>query len=123
MQRVPVIYAEGSGSSLTDIHGKQYLDVMSAGSRASSLGYGNEEIARAMYEQAVRAQYVGTTSALTAPMVNVATKVASLAPGRLSKMMFVSGGSEAVETALKLAKQYQQCSGRKPRVRLRILRR
>ena len=111
----PVIYAEGSGSSLTDIYGKKYLDMMSAGSRASSLGYGNEEIARAMYEQAVRAHYVGTTSALTAPMVNLATKVASLAPGRLSKMMFVSGGSEAVETALKLAKQYQQHSGRKPR--------
>jgi putrescine---pyruvate transaminase len=111
----PIIYAEGSGSTLSDIHGKLYLDMMSAGSRASSLGYGNEEIAQAMYEQARRAHYVGTTSALTAPMVNLATKVASLAPGRLSKMMFVSGGSEAVETALKLAKQYQQYSGRKPR--------
>jgi adenosylmethionine-8-amino-7-oxononanoate aminotransferase len=104
----PFIYAEGSGATLSDIHGMSYLDMMSAGSRASSLGYGNEEIARAMYEQAVRAHYVGTTSALTGPMINLATKVASLAPGRLTKMMFVSGGSEAVEVALKLAKQYQQ---------------
>jgi putrescine---pyruvate transaminase len=111
----PIIYVEGSGATISDIHGKRYLDMMGSGSRANSLGYGNEEIARAMYDQALRAHYVGTGSALTEPMVNLASKVASLAPGRLSKMMFVSGGSEAVETALKIAKQYQQQSGRKPR--------
>jgi putrescine---pyruvate transaminase len=111
----PTIFAEGSGAMLSDVNGKVYLDMMGSVSRANSLGYGNEEIARAMYEQARRAHYVGTTSALSEPMVKLAVKVASLAPGQLTKTMFVSGGSEAVETALKIAKQYQQSSGRKPR--------
>jgi putrescine---pyruvate transaminase len=111
----PTIFAEGSGATLSDVNGKVYLDMMGSVSRANSLGYGNEEVARAMYEQARRAHYVGTGSALSEPMVKLASKVASLAPGRLSKMMFVSGGSEAVEAALKVAKQYQQQSGRKPR--------
>lgn len=111
----PTVFAEGSGAVLTDINGKTYLDMMGSHTRANSLGYGNDEIARAMYEQARRLHYVGTANYLSEPMVRLATKVASLAPGRLSKMVFVSGGSEAVETALKIAKQYQQQSGRKPR--------
>ena len=110
----PTIYASGSGAELTDINGKKYLDMMSTHTRAASLGYGNEEIARAMYEQARRLHYVGTGALLTEPTIQLATKLASLAPGRLNKCMFVSGGSEAVETALKLAKQYQQ-AGPKPR--------
>ena len=45
----------------------------------------------------------------------LAKKIAELAPGRLSRTMFVSGGSEAVETAIKMAKQYHVNAGRKPR--------
>jgi adenosylmethionine-8-amino-7-oxononanoate aminotransferase len=110
----PTVFAEGSGASLVDINGKTYLDMMGSHTRANSLGYGNDEVARAMYEQARRLHYVGTANYLSEPMVRLATKVAELAPGRLSKVVFVSGGSEAVETALKIAKQYQQ-NGPKPR--------
>jgi putrescine---pyruvate transaminase len=110
----PMIMASGSGCHVTDIHGKTYLDAMSSSSRASSLGYGNEEVAQAMYRQAKKVHYVGSAAWMTEPMIKLAERIAELAPGKLSKTMFVSGGSEAVETAFKLAKQYQHASGKKP---------
>lgn len=111
----PTVFTRGSGATLFDIHGKSYLDMMGSHTRANSLGYGNEEIAQAIYEQALQLHYIGSANYLSEPMIRLAGKVAELAPGRLSKVMFVSGGSEAVESALKIAKQYQQQGGRKPR--------
>ena len=111
----PPILIEGSGAWFKDAYGRSYLDMLSANTRAATLGYGNEEVARAMYDQARRMHYAGTVDSASEPMVRLAAKIASLAPGRLNKVAFASGGSEAVETALKLAKQYQQQSGRKPR--------
>src|SRR3984893_13583745 len=113
-QEGPVIFAHGSGAHITDIKGREYLDMMGSHTRANSLGYGNLEGAQAMFDQAKRVHYVGTAQYLSEPSIELAAKVAELSPGRLSKCMFVSGGSEAVETALKLAKQYQQ-AGPKPR--------
>lgn len=109
------IYVEGRGVELTDQNGRVYLDMMSSHTRANSLGYGNDEIARAIYEQLGRLHYVGTYDNFVAPAVTLAAKLAELTPGRLSQVMYVSGGSEAVEAALKLAKQYQVVSGKKPR--------
>ena len=100
---------------LTDIYGKTYIDMMASHTRANTLGYGNKEIARAVYEQLATLHHIGTNNNLGEPTIRLATKLAELAPGRLSKTMFVSGGSEAVETALKLAKQYHVNRGAKPR--------
>ena len=111
----PRVYVKGEGITLTDIDGKTYTDMMSSHTRANSLGYGNEEVARAVYEQLLTLHYIGTVNNVTEPSVRLATKIAELAPGRLSKVMFVSGGSEAVEAAIKLAKQYHVHAGRKPR--------
>ena len=111
----PNIYVEGRGVELVDQSGRIYLDMMSSHTRANSLGYGNDEIARAVYEQLGRLHYVGTYDNFIEPAVSLAAKIASLAPGELSHVMYVSGGSEAVEAALKLAKQYQVVSGKKPR--------
>jgi putrescine aminotransferase len=111
----PNVYVEGRGVELIDQDGRTYLDMMSSHTRANSLGYGCEEIARAVYEQLRQLHYVGTVDNLVEPSVRLAEKLAQLSPGELSKVMFVSGGSEAVETALKLAKQYQVQSGKKPR--------
>ena len=111
----PRVYVEGEGLRLTDLDGKTYLDMMSSHTRANALGYGNEEIAAAVYEQLRTLHYVGTVSNLAEPTIQLATKVASLMPAGLERMLFVSGGSEAVESALKLAKQYQVTSGNKPR--------
>ena len=56
----PNIYVEGRGVELVDQSGRVYLDMMSSHTRANSLGYGNDEIARAVYEQLGRLHYVGT---------------------------------------------------------------
>jgi putrescine aminotransferase len=114
-QRGPMIWTEGEGVGLADIHGNSYIDMMGSHSRANSLGYGNEEIARAVYEQMRSLHYAGTVANLTEPTIELSAKIASLAPGRLSRVVYVSGGSEAVETAIKLAKQYHIAAGRKPR--------
>jgi putrescine---pyruvate transaminase len=114
-QTGPAIYVEGHGAEVTDVNGKTYLDMMSTHTRANSLGYGNEEVARAVYEQLRKLHYVGTVGNISEPALQLAEKLADLAPGRLSKVMFTSGGSESVEAAIKLAKQYQIASGKKPR--------
>ena len=110
----PVVVASGSGLTLTDVSGEPYLDMISAYTRANSLGYGNQEIAKAMYDQLVRMHYAGTVSIVTEPMVQLAQQLSELTPGNLSRAFFVSGGSEAVESAIKIAKQYQVGSGKKP---------
>ncbi len=103
----PFIFASAEGITVTDIDGNQYLDMMSTLTRANSVGYGREEIARAVYNQLVGMHYAGTVAQVAEPTIQLAAKVAELAPGRLTASFFVSGGSEAVEAAFKLAKQYQ----------------
>lgn len=111
----PLILAEGSGMTVRDAGGKEYLDMISSHTRANSLGYGNREVAQAYFDQAVKMHYAGTANFLAEPSIRLAEAIAELAPGDLARCFFVSGGSEAVESALKIAKQYQQGSGRKPR--------
>ena len=111
----PSILMSGSGVRVTDQHGTTLLDMMSATTRAGSLGYGNREIAQAMYDQAVTMHYSGAGRNTNAAAAELARKLAEITPGRLNRVTFTSGGSEATETALKIAKQYLQQSGRKPR--------
>jgi putrescine---pyruvate transaminase len=113
--RGPNVYVKGEGITLTDIHGNTYLDMMSTHTRANSLGYANREVAQAIYDQLLQVHYVGTTANIAPPTIKLATKLASLAPGRLDKVLFVNDGSEAVEAAIKLAKQYHLNRGTKPR--------
>jgi len=110
----PAVVSSGTGLTIIDGAGKPHLDMISAYTRANSLGYGNQEIAQAMYDQAIKMHYAGTVSIVTEPMVQLARSLAELAPGELSRTFFVSGGSEAVESAVKIAKQYQVGSGKKP---------
>jgi putrescine aminotransferase len=109
------LYKSGDGVRLTDYDGNTYLDMMSSHTRANSLGYGNAEIAEAVAEQLRTLHYVGTVANFAEPTIRLAKRIAEKAPGDLSRVLFVSGGSEAVEAAIKLAKQYQVQSGRKPR--------
>lgn len=114
-ERGPSIFVGGNGVEVIDANGKTFLDMMSTHTRANSLGYGNEEVAKAVYEQLRSLHYVGTVGNISEPALQLAKKIADLAPGRLSKVHFTSGGSESVEAAIKLAKQYQIASGKKPR--------
>lgn len=110
----PRIYVKGEGIELTDLSGNKLLDMMGSHTRANSLGYGNREIAQAVFDQMVGVHYVGTTSHFAEPTIRLAATLAEVTPGRLKRVAFTSGGSESVETALKLAKQYQRENG-KPR--------
>jgi adenosylmethionine-8-amino-7-oxononanoate aminotransferase len=110
----PTIYVRGDGVRLTDLAGREYLDMMSSHTRANSLGYGNAEIAAAVASQLEQLHYVGTVTNLAPPTIALAAKLAELAPGPLSKVVFVNDGSEAVEAAIKIAKQYHAHTG-KPR--------
>lgn len=108
------LYQSGDGVRLTDYDGRVFLDMMSSHTRANSLGYGNTEIAEAVAAQLGSLHYVGSVNNFAEPTVRLARRIAGLAPGDLSRVLFVSGGSEAVEAAIKIARQYQIQSGNKP---------
>ncbi len=108
------IATEGRGVEITDIEGRTFLDMVSGHARANSLGYGNAEVARAVAEQLERLHHLGGRWQMIEPTIRLAAKLAELTPGELGKSLFLSGGSEAVETAFKLAKQYHRARGRKP---------
>lgn len=119
----PWVLDRGDGAVLYDAEGREYLDALSGGVFAVLVGYGREEIARAMHEQAMRLPYTspyGTTSEVT---VELARTLARLAPGDLEASFFCSSGSEAVEAAVKLARQYHQATGQNRRYKVVSLRR
>ncbi len=104
------IFTRGKSSTIWDVHGKEYLDGIS-GLWVVNAGHGREEIGRAMAEQAGKLAYASAEAFTTEPAVALADKLAQITPGDLSRVYFSSGGSEAVETALKIAKQVQAMRG------------
>jgi adenosylmethionine-8-amino-7-oxononanoate aminotransferase len=104
------IFERGEGVRLYDIHGREYLDVIS-GLWVVNAGHGRAEIADAMAQQARKLAYVSANSFTTPPATELAHRIAELTPGDLGRVFFCSGGSEAVETALKIAKQVQAMRG------------
>src|SRR6266571_4713549 len=104
---VPII-VRGDGCYLEDSDGKRYLDAL-AGLFSVNLGYGfGDEIGQAAHEQMRELPFYTNWSYAHPRAVELAAEVASLAPGDLSRVFFVSGGSEAVDSAWKLARQYYQ---------------
>lgn len=95
----------GDGVYLHDRDGKQYLDA-SGGAAVSCLGYNHPQVLAAMRAQIERLCYVHTAFFTTAPLEQLATHLTEHAPANLRHAYFVSGGSEAIESALKLARQY-----------------
>ncbi len=95
----------GEGPYLIDESGKRYLDA-SGGAAVSSLGHQHPVVISALREQASQLAYAHTGFFTSAPAEELAHMVAERAPGDLNKVFFVSGGSEAIESALKLARQY-----------------
>ena len=110
----PMIFTSAEGMEITDAGGKTYLDMMSSHTRASSLGYGQEPIARAIYDQLMQLHYAGTIANVVDVTVNLSAKMAELAPGSLTASVFAGSGSEANEMSIKLAKQYHIAKGDKP---------
>jgi adenosylmethionine-8-amino-7-oxononanoate aminotransferase len=109
---VPVI-VRGDGCYLEDANGKRYLDAL-AGLFSVNIGYGyGEEIGQAALEQMRELPFYTNWSYAHPRAIELAETVAELAPGDLNRVFFVSGGSEAVESAWKLARQYYLARGEK----------
>jgi adenosylmethionine-8-amino-7-oxononanoate aminotransferase len=107
---VPII-VRGEGCHLYDLAGKRYLDAL-AGLFAVNIGYSHgDEIGRAAHEQLRELPFYTNWSYAHPRAIELAAEVASLTPGDLNRVFFVSGGSEAVESAWKLARQYHLARG------------
>lgn len=104
------VFDRGEGARLYDLQGREYIDGI-AGLWVVNAGHGRQEIAQAYADQAARLAYASAMTYTTTPAVKLADKLAEITPGDLNRVFFVSGGSEAVETALKIAKQVQAMRG------------
>jgi len=107
---VPVI-VRGEGAYIWDEQGRRYLDGLS-GLFTVQLGHGRSEIGEAMARQASELAYFPIWSYAHPRAIELAERLAALAPGDLNRVFFTSGGGEAVESAWKLAKQYFKLTGR-----------
>jgi len=103
-ERYPVA-VRGDGAYLVDRDGKRYLDA-SGGAAVSCLGHSDAAVVRAVQEQLARLPFAHTSFFTNEPMEALADALVARAPASLQKVYFVSGGSEAMEAALKLARQY-----------------
>src|SRR5919202_580443 len=99
------IAARGQGIYLWDVEGRRYLDG-AAGFVVANLGHGNAEIANAMGQQARTLALAPFSVFVNEPALRCAARLARYVPGDLDHAVFTSGGSEAVEVAVKLARQY-----------------
>ncbi len=106
---VPVIVS-GEGCYVYDEHGNRYLDGLSA-LYCVNVGHGRAELGEAAARQAAELGFYTNWSYAHPRSIELAAKIASLAPGDLNRVFFTSGGSEAVESAWKLAKEYHAACG------------
>lgn len=108
----PLTIVSGSGSTLTDASGRQYLDAM-AGLWCVNIGYGSAEMAQAMAEQTRKLAYYHTFAGMgNEPVARLAERLVAHAPGRMSKVFFGNSGSDANDTQVKLAWYYNNVLGR-----------
>ncbi|WP_432448962.1 aspartate aminotransferase family protein [Aliiroseovarius marinus] len=101
----PEIAARGDGIYIYDSKGKQYLDG-SGGAAVSCLGHSDADVTQAIKDQLDQLAFAHTGFLTSAPAERLAERLVSHAPKGIDRVYLVSGGSEAVESALKLARQY-----------------
>ncbi len=106
---VPII-ARGEGAYVWDSRGKRYLDGLS-GLFVVQIGHGRQELADAAAKQAAELAYFPLWSYAHPAAIELAERLATRAPGDLNRVFFTTGGSEAVESAWKLARQYFRLTG------------
>ena len=112
----PSVIVEGQGIRVTDSEGLDWIDV-NGGYMCVNVGYGRRELAEAMREQMSQLVYFPQGST-TQPMVNLAAKLADITPGALQRSWPVTGGSEANETAIKIARAYHKRRGESGRYKI-----
>ena len=99
-----MVVHKGKGTTVVDAEGREFLDAYS-GLWNVNVGYGRREIAEAVYEQMLQLSYYPHLH-VNLPATELASRLAGLLPGELNHLFFSNSGSEANETALKIARQY-----------------
>lgn len=116
-RRYPMIVA-GDGVWVEDAAGRRYLDAMSGGSMALTLGHGRSDLIEAARAQAVQLAYVHNEYLTNPAQERLASELTSVAPKGLERVHFVTGGAEANECALRLARSYHVERGEPGRWRI-----
>ena len=115
-QAAPPPGVRGDGCYIIDANGKRYLDG-SGGAAVSCLGHSDADVVAAIAQQAGELAFAHTGFFTSAPAERLADRLIAHAPEGIEKVYFVSGGSEAVETALKMGRQYFVETGEPERIR------
>jgi adenosylmethionine-8-amino-7-oxononanoate aminotransferase len=108
-QQLP-IFVRGEGCYVWDAEGKRYLDALSS-LFCVNAGHGRRELGEAAAAQAGKLAYATVWGTAHPRAIELAERIAILAPGDLNRVFFTSGGSEAVESALKLVRSYHRARG------------
>ena len=117
-QQGPLVMTGGDGVFVHDDDGKQYLEGL-AGLWCTSLGFNNARLVEAAQRQMQQLPYMHTFAhRSTEPVIDLATKLISIAPEPLKKAFFVNSGSEAIDTAIKLIWYYNNARGKPEKKRI-----
>jgi len=111
------VFVRGDGCSLWDTEGRRHLDALSS-LFCVNAGHGRAELAEAAAAQARELAYATTWDTGHPRAIELAERIARLAPGDLDRVFFTSGGSESVESALKLARAHHRLRGEPSRVKV-----
>lgn len=112
------VITRGEGVRVFDGDGKSYLDLVSGVTRPVHVGYGRKEIGQAAYDQICQLSYFTPMLFSNIPAMKLAEVLVGIAPGEINNFIFVCDGSEAVETAIKLARHYHYYRGDKRRYKI-----
>src|SRR5947199_3051080 len=112
--RYPVV-VRGEGAWVEDESGRRYLDAMSGGSMAATLGHGRKDIIAAARAQAEKLAYVHNERLTNPAQERLAEELVAVAPQGFTRARFVTGGAEANEMALQLARRYHVDRGESKR--------
>ena len=117
LDKGPDIICSAKGCTVTDTDGRELLDAV-AGLWCVNAGYGREDLADVMREASVKLAYYHTFSNASNPwQIALAEKLISIAPGKLSKVFFGNGGSDANDTLMKIAWHYHHLRGKPGKTR------
>jgi hypothetical protein len=116
-RRYPVV-VEGDGAWVRDAAGRRYLDAMSGGSMALTLGHGRPDLVAAAHAQAEKLSFVHNERLTNPAQEQLAQELTAVAPAGMARVHFVTGGAEANELALRLARSYHVERGEPSRWRV-----
>src|SRR6266513_6119474 len=111
LDRLYPVVVSGDGAWVEDSTGKRYLDAMSGGSMAATLGHGRRDIIAAAAAQASRLSYVHNERLTNPAREQLAAELVEIAPPGMTRVRFVTGGAEANETAIQMARGYPVARG------------